>query len=537
LAVSLLSGPRLEALLARWSARQRPVDLELAAYLLGLRAKLSLALMAVIAPGFAVAGILVIEHNRTRLVGEVEVRASALLAAMAPPCSIALAQGEFEVLDGYVAHVSEAQRAAALELEYLMVLDHTGRVVAHSEPTRYGEVPDDPFLVRAQAAPGPLSRSSRRPGQPMLLELTGPIVTGPRWGTLAAGFSLARLEADLAQERWLIAAATFGFAALSWLALSLVLTRSILRRVQRLASAAAAFGRGELDQRVPADGADELAGLGAAFNRMADQLGAYTHSLEDKVEERATQIVAANRKLEELNAELSRAVKQLERLAITDGLTGLFNHRHFHETLAFELRRSARSDHPLSVIMIDVDHFKAYNDRNGHPAGDSVLRQLAEVFRQHLRAVDVVARYGGEEFAVLLLDTDTAGAVTAAEKIRTAVAACRFPIPDTAGWDAETGDREDRVTVSLGVASHPRHGRTPAEVLRAADRALYRAKAAGRNCTLAEGELEPRPALAGEAERGGEERDGAERGGEERDGAERGGAERGGEERSPAAGA
>ena len=440
---------------------------------MGLRAKLSLALIAVLAPGFAIAGIFALQHSRARLVAEVEVRGHALLTAMTAPCAIALAQGQFEALDSYIGQVSDPVRSRELELEFVMVLDEGGRVVSHTDPTAYGTRPSDPFYRAAVAAPEPVSRRVQAGNGPLLLEMSLPIVSGPRWGTLVAGFSLKRLERNLAEERWLIVLATTLFALLSWLALSAVLTRSILGRVRRLARAAAVFGSGDLESRAALSGHDELAQLGSEFDQMADQLASYTHDLEAKVAERAKEIVSANAKLEQLNAELSRAVEQLEQLAITDGLTGLFNHRYFQETLAFEMRRSARSEHPLSAVMIDVDHFKAYNDRNGHPAGDVVLRRLAEIFREHLRSLDVVARYGGEEFAFLLLDTDTEGAHVAAEKIRAAVEAEPFA--------NQASQPTGNVTISLGVASFPDHGDSPDTVLRAADRALYRAKEAGRN--------------------------------------------------------
>jgi diguanylate cyclase (GGDEF)-like protein len=172
-------------------------------------------------------------------------------------------------------------------------------------------------------------------------------------------------------------------------------------------------------------------------------------------------------------AELAEANRRLSQLAITDGLTGLYNHRHLHERLSKEVARSTRSHLPLSMLMIDVDLFKRYNDLHGHPAGDAVLRQVAQILAEGRRVNDAVARYGGEEFAVLLIDTPRTAALGVAEQLRAKVAAHDF---------AHGGDLPDqRLTISIGVATCPDDAATPAELVQAADDALYAAKDAGRD--------------------------------------------------------
>ena len=191
-----------------------------------------------------------------------------------------------------------------------------------------------------------------------------------------------------------------------------------------------------------------------------------------------------NRDLEqrvtERTAELAEANRRLEQLAITDGLTGLYNHRYFHERLQSEVERSHRSGHPLSLLMIDVDHFKLYNDRNGHPAGDAVLRGVAAILAEGRRLNDVVARYGGEEFTILLVDTPGTAAATLAEALRRRV--------EEKAFDQAADQPGGRLTISLGVATCPEHAKTAAELVQAADTALYRAKNAGRNRVDATGE-------------------------------------------------
>ena len=179
-------------------------------------------------------------------------------------------------------------------------------------------------------------------------------------------------------------------------------------------------------------------------------------------------------KVGERTRELAEANARLAQLAVTDGLTSLFNHRYFHERLALEVERSGRNGLPLALCMIDVDHFKRYNDRHGHPAGDEVLRQVGRLLSEGRRANDVCARYGGEEFAVVLVDTPKLVAAQVAEKLRARVEGTTFGIAGGPG-------SHDEIRVSIGVAAFPDDAGDPEALVRAADAALYRAKAAGRN--------------------------------------------------------
>ena len=161
----------------------------------------------------------------------------------------------------------------------------------------------------------------------------------------------------------------------------------------------------------------------------------------------------------------------LETLAITDGLTRTYNHRYFQMRLEDELRRCKRYHLPLSLLIIDADHFKAINDEHGHASGDAVLRELGTLLRNSMRDTEIVARLGGEEFGVLLPQTDDFQAQIAAERLRAAVEAHDFRAVD---------GEQIRVTVSIGAAGFPPHA-TRADLMEQADRALYAAKRAGRN--------------------------------------------------------
>ena len=171
--------------------------------------------------------------------------------------------------------------------------------------------------------------------------------------------------------------------------------------------------------------------------------------------------------------EMQELRRKLAALALTDPLTGLPNRRQFEESLRGELARTRRYGGTCCLAMIDVDHFKNYNDVLGHPAGDEVLRELGQLMRRHLRTGDVGARYGGEEFAVIMVNTAQAEAVQVIERLRTTIEAYSFK-----NREVQPGGR---LTISAGIAECATHGADDASLVRRADEALYRAKADGRN--------------------------------------------------------
>ncbi|PJI98817.1 PAS domain S-box-containing protein/diguanylate cyclase (GGDEF)-like protein [Acidovorax sp. 69] len=189
---------------------------------------------------------------------------------------------------------------------------------------------------------------------------------------------------------------------------------------------------------------------------------------EDEIAQINQQLVAQNQLLQELNA-------ALERLAANDALTGLANRRTLMELGANEYKRSVRFDHPLSLLVVDIDLFKAVNDAWGHLAGDRVICAVAQACAGRRRSgVDIVARFGGEEFVIVLPETDGASALHAAESLRYEVAALRVPVNDTGATVS--------VTVSVGVATLRKGACLDFEALvNLADQALYRAKESGRN--------------------------------------------------------
>ncbi len=165
--------------------------------------------------------------------------------------------------------------------------------------------------------------------------------------------------------------------------------------------------------------------------------------------------------------------QKLNQMAITDGLTGLYNHRYFHDRLQHNIDIARRYMRPFSLLMIDIDHFKMFNDTYGHQAGDRVLRHVAKKLKITLRGTDILARYGGEEFAIQLLETSHDRACLVAGRLVEVFANDKIDLP--------TADEPVAITVSIGVATFPHDGETSTDLIRFADEGLYAAKRAGRN--------------------------------------------------------
>ena len=176
---------------------------------------------------------------------------------------------------------------------------------------------------------------------------------------------------------------------------------------------------------------------------------------------------------ENLAIELQTANEKLRELATKDGLTGLFNHRHFQEALDREISRAVRYEKPLTLILLDIDHFKKINDQYGHPVGDAVLKVVSAIMRKAVRDSDLVARYGGEEFAAILPETDLQGGAILAERLRRAVEAAEMP----------AHGEIIRATISLGVTTYNLAAGSSgkAALVAAADKGLYHSKESGRN--------------------------------------------------------
>lgn len=295
---------------------------------------------------------------------------------------------------------------------------------------------------------------------------------GAAWPILVAVPEDAFLQDFAKNKRYAIA-----ITMASWIMLVMVGVALYYRLVQlpvnRLLTAVQRAQQGELSQTIAASGVRELATLASAFNEMLKNLS-WTHGELERSNENL------ERQVQERTSELERLRANAENQARTDTLTGLANRRAFRELAERALQHIGRSCKPLSLIMLDIDHFKRVNDTWGHPVGDQVLKAVATVLAEHVRSNDIAARVGGEEFVVLLVDTEQGGAHTFAERLRVAIMDIEVEVP---------GDRV-RLTASFGVAEAVSSETKLDEVLGCADRALYHAKHNGRNRVSVASELD-----------------------------------------------
>lgn len=335
-------------------------------------------------------------------------------------------------------------------------------------------------LARPGIAPFPAAIPEDAPAVIPVREATlpglGPMVYGvrrldsPLQGYLAATLTSSAAYRSLreSENRLLLFG---GSALLAIFGLTYLAARQILRPIMLLADGAKKVSAGEF-VALPVVGADEIADLTVAFNEMAHTVRDGRHKLEEARDE----LARSNEGLKEAN-------RALEALAITDGLTGLYNHRHFQDTLEKEMRRCEREGRNLSLLLLDLDHFKQYNDRWGHTEGDAALRRVAGQVMKSIRSTDMAFRYGGEELAVLLPSCIKEQATEVAEKIRVAVST----------HPHRPGRFGARTTISIGVATFPEDGRVSRGLVDTADAALYAAKAQGRDRVVQAGTHGPTP--------------------------------------------
>jgi diguanylate cyclase (GGDEF)-like protein len=226
--------------------------------------------------------------------------------------------------------------------------------------------------------------------------------------------------------------------------------------LKRLSDQAGRVAAGDLQVHVPVRGSSEVSYLSQVFNHMVASLQ------------------RGQREISQANEALIEKNRELHRLSITDGLTGLFNRKQLMDLFDMELARSQRYQVPFSVLIADIDHFKQINDTFGHLAGDAVLRRIADTLRQAVRECDHVGRYGGEEFLIILPNSSAPGAVEMAQRLREAISRVRF----------YNDGNEISMTISVGVAQCFAGEEGTEAILRRADAALYQAKANGRNCVI-----------------------------------------------------
>lgn len=440
---------------------------------LSIRGKLIAFIIGTVALIQLAWGLSVVRSDAMLMEHEAARKSRAILHAIGAPIALHMATREFEAIDA-VLEVYAKRSTGELAFRSIAVLDMNGVVVAHSDPREYGKKLDSEFVRAAMVSHRSLSiHEETQSGR--ILQVSMPVVSGLRWGTIVADTSLSGLDNRVVANQLKVLVSTFLIACSTAVLIWILLSRMVFLPLEAFARTSRSIGQGDFSARLDIpDTKDELALLGRTLNEMADRVEGHAARLEATVQARTHELEDANSSLAEVNRDLANAVDELARLARTDGLTQLNNHRTFQELTGQEVRRSKRSNSPLTLLMIDVDHFKTFNDTHGHPAGDRVLRRVADLLKKSLRTTDIVARYGGEEFAVLLVDTPLSLAAKAADKVRTAIRSTTFE-------GAAESQPNGRITVSIGMAGWPMHGRTAPDLIQAADTALYAAKKAGRD--------------------------------------------------------
>jgi diguanylate cyclase (GGDEF)-like protein len=307
--------------------------------------------------------------------------------------------------------------------------------------------------------------------------VVGTQVAFPRFGwTLVLEQSYEEALAPVASSIGRVAGLNLAIVLIVSLAASR-LAGSFVKPLRELSDAAERLSKGERGVEIDETSltSEEVNVLTRTFNEMSRGLERNAREIEKSHQA----VKVANDELIVKNQELSDVNLVLEQLSITDGLTKLHNHRYFQESIVTECKRSLRSKDPLSLILIDIDYFKKWNDRLGHAGGDEILRRLAKVLNQCVRETDILTRYGGEEFALIALDTDLDGVIALAEKIRQSVEEEQFL--------TDVPSEKEQLTISIGVATLYEDRK---QLFADADAALYTAKDTGRNRVVA---ADPRP--------------------------------------------
>jgi diguanylate cyclase (GGDEF)-like protein len=355
-------------------------------------------------------------------------------------------QGRYDKAIGYF-----VERVDLRELESLLrptdtdppysfwLLDEQGKVMM-----RAGKVTDNPG---EEAFPGVLPAEGKETGAVSSVSVPGADLliygarrlSGPTRGFVVATVSASAAYRPLREARNRLLTIVLPLVGLVLLT-SFLVARNLLRPVLRLHEAAKEISAGDLEVSLPVRGNDEMADLTRAFN--------------------------------EMTLRVRESQKTLESLAITDGLTGLYNRRHFEDTVDKELRLCERDGRTSSLLLLDLDHFKEYNDRWGHTEGDIELKRVAAAIKESIRATDVPFRYGGEELAVLLHSCPKEQAAQVADKIRQAV---RAPSLNPGALEGRT------TTISIGISTYPEDAHGVRALVDAADAALYAAKKQGRD--------------------------------------------------------
>ena len=434
---------------------------------LGLQAKASITLAVIVAVTAIAIGGTAIRHARTQMLDAAANQALGSARLIAASSADKYAAHNTAELVGLCQHL-----IADDNLLYVAFLDATGRIVAAAQkPHTLANLLDDSGQHLKVAIPQGM-QLRQLPNDRLGLEASVPInlpaADAPSIATLLMATDLQPLRARLGSMATRIIELTTAIAVVV-IAGGFFVMRRLVKPINSLAGATLDLAYKHEYHQLPASGSDEIGRLTQAFNHMAERL------------------LRTQKDLLELNGELERRValrtveletrnKQLKRIASKDPLTGLYNRRSFTELLGRQMSEAFRYSQEIACMMIDLDNFKKVNDLCGHPAGDIVLKQVADIICREVRQSDITARYGGDEFVVLLPQVNATQAFHLAKRIREAARVAFADLAKTVPG----------IALSIGIADlHTSGAKTGDILVRAADKALYHVKAMGKDAISA----------------------------------------------------
>jgi diguanylate cyclase (GGDEF)-like protein len=413
---------------------------------MGVRQKVLLVLLIVLLTALSVSGWLALREEEANLLKEINQRGSYIGRFVAKSMAFSVVGYDYHTIQLLLDEIT-----SSVESDYAKITNVKGNTMGES------------------GSAGLFNNSEQAVNEGLVMFTNDITIDDETVGTLQLGLSTSHIIARLENQKYvllkreslvIVLIALFEFIALSYIVVRPVgqITNFLRSNVDE---------EGQLVGAIPLVSNDEFGQLAHQFNDLSGQLNQANKKLHSKIE-------SADRRLLETNQQLKQLNDEFRLLSITDPLTGLFNRRHFDELMETEVGLSNRHGDPNSLLLIDIDHFKAINDTYGHYVGDVVLKALTKTLQNNIRHTDAICRLGGEEFAILCKRADKAGAMELAEKLREVIETTPM-IPET--------DDELMITISIGVASVPDGGgkTTPKQLYKDVDTALYYSKNNGRN--------------------------------------------------------
>lgn len=413
---------------------------------LGIRQKVMLILLFVLLSALTVSGWLALQQEKENTLKEINQRGSDISRFVAKSLAYSVV--------GYDYHTVQ------------LLLDE----ITLSEEIRYARVKSKKGSIMAEAGEDPQQEDDKLVLFYQDIKLEDEVV-----GQLALGLgtehTIKRLESQkyslFKREAFIILLIAFG----EFLALSIIIIRPVSAISKSLNNGI--DENGKIVAVIPVTSNDEFGKLAAVFNTLCSQLNAANERLQSKIQIADKELIKTNRQLTKQSEELMMFSENLQRIAVTDELTGLFNRRRFEEIMRNEIDVSNRYDDCNSILILDIDHFKKINDQYGHPCGDFVIKEIAGLLRSNVRKTDILCRIGGEEFVALCRRADKQAAMQIAENLRKLIerTVIRY------------GEHEIRITVSIGISTIASNSTEldRNNMYRHADIALYRSKDTGRN--------------------------------------------------------